>query len=222
MSSTEGHAPVVTLAALYGAGGSIVGPLVAERLGVPFLDRAIPEAAAQRTGRSDEPVVDVDENPRSGRERLTAGLSRLSTITGGVGGSHEQIDIDERSVRSRIEAFLAEASRTGGVAVGRGGMVVLRSVPWALHVHLGGPASSRVRQRMDQESIDRATAEAQQEAEDRARRAYVRRVYGADGSSPDWYHLMLDGTAVDLDTCVEVIVMAATARTLDPRPSPAT
>jgi hypothetical protein len=42
--------PVVTLAALYGAGGSVVGPQVAERLGVPFLDREIPEAVAQRSG----------------------------------------------------------------------------------------------------------------------------------------------------------------------------
>jgi hypothetical protein len=30
-------------------------------------------------------------------------------------------------------------SVSGGVALGRGGMVVLRDVPWALHVHLGGP-----------------------------------------------------------------------------------
>ena len=32
--------PVVTLAAFYGAGGTVVGPRVAERLGVAFLDRA--------------------------------------------------------------------------------------------------------------------------------------------------------------------------------------
>ena len=35
---------LVTLSAPYGAGGSQVGPAVAERLGVPFVDRAIPTA----------------------------------------------------------------------------------------------------------------------------------------------------------------------------------
>ncbi len=33
------RAPVVALVALYGAGGSVVGPRMAERLGVEFLDR---------------------------------------------------------------------------------------------------------------------------------------------------------------------------------------
>ena len=46
--------PVVTVAALYGAGGSIVGPRVAERLGVPLLDREIPGDVARRTGLPEE------------------------------------------------------------------------------------------------------------------------------------------------------------------------
>jgi hypothetical protein len=222
MSSTpDGPAPVVTVAALYGAAGSVIGSRVAERLGVPFLDRAIPEGAARRAGVSDAAVVDVDvQRPRTGLDRLNAGLERLSTITGGVGGTYERLDADERDVRSRIEGFLAEASRSGGVAMGRGGMLILRSVPWALHVHLGGPSESRIAQQMTLEGIDRDTARARQQAEDRARVAYVRRAYGVDGGDPDLYHLMLDATAVDLDTCVEVIVTAAVARTRDPRPSP--
>ncbi len=99
-------------------------------------------------------------------------------------------------------------------------MVILRSVPWALHVHLGGPREARVAQRMALEGIDRATAEARQEAEDRARMSYVSRVYGVDGGDPALYHLMLDSTAIDVDTCVELIVIAARARTRHPRPSP--
>jgi hypothetical protein len=38
--------PVVTLAAPYGAGGSVVGPRVAERPGAPFLGVANSSAAA--------------------------------------------------------------------------------------------------------------------------------------------------------------------------------
>lgn len=39
---------VVALSAAYGAGGSQVGPALAKRLGVPFVDRAIPLGVAQR------------------------------------------------------------------------------------------------------------------------------------------------------------------------------
>ena len=216
------HRPVVTLAALYGAGGSVVGPRAAERLGVPFLDREIPEAVAKRTGLPEEAVADVDEQPRSRVERLAASLGRASTATSAIAGPGERLDLHERGIRAYIEEFLAHASLTGGVALGRGGMVVLRSVPWALHVHLGGPPEARVEQRMALEGIDRRTAERRQEAEDRTRIGYVLRAYGVYGEDPSLYHLMLDSTALDLDTCVELIVEASKARVRDPRPTPPT
>ena len=219
--SSDDHPPVVTLAALYGAGGGAIGPRVADRLGVPYLARVVGgNDAAPRWGRGDEGAGPLDDEPRTPLERVTAGLGRLSTLTGGVGGSMERLDAREGEVRSRVEELLAEASRSGGVVLGRGGMVVLRSVPWALHVHLGGPPELRIARRMEHDGIDRATAEADQQAEDRARISYVRRVYGADGEDPGWYHLMLDSTALDDDTCVELIVAAAAARVRDPRPSP--
>jgi hypothetical protein len=220
MTQPAEHPPVVTFAALYGAAGTLIGPRVAEALGVPYLDRAIPEAAARGTGLSEAAVADVEEVAHSVLGRIAASLGRASTITGATGGSVERLDAEEHVVRRHIEEFLARASITGGVAMGRGGMVVLRSVPWALHVHLGGPRETRVAQRMAIEGIDRATAEARQKAEDHTRFSYVRRIYGVDGGDPALYHLMLDSTALDVDTCVELIVTAAHARRRHPRPSP--
>jgi hypothetical protein len=221
-SADVSHPPLVTIAALYGAAGSVVGPRVAQRLGVPFLDRAIPDAVAARTGLPEEAIADVDEEPSSGLQRLTTSLSRLSTISGATGGSVERLDLQERRLRAYIEDALADARSTGGVALGRGGMVVLRSTPWALHVHLGGPREFRIQQGMRINGVDRSSAERRLESEDRARMEYVRQVYGVDGADPSLYHLMLDSTALDLDTCVELIVTASEARVRDPRPSPPT
>jgi len=210
--------PVVTLSALYGAGGSVIGARVAERLGVPFLDREIPDAVAARTGLSPDAVAVADERPRSGSERVISILARASTVSGGPAGAAEDLDLQERRLRGHVEEFLAEATESGGVALGRGGMVVLRDAPSALHVYLGGPREARVRQGMAIEGVDRETAERCQEAEDEARVDYVRRAYGVDGKDPGMYHLMLDSTALDLDVCVELIVAASQARIREPRP----
>jgi hypothetical protein len=203
---------VVTIAALYGASGSVIGPRVAERLGVPLLDRQIPAAVAEQSGLPEAAVAAVDQQPRSGLDRLVSSLGRISTTSGGAAGSDERLDLQERRLRGDIEEFLAKSAGSGGVAIGRGGMVVLRRVPWALHVHLGGPREARLQVRMAQDGIDRETAERRQKAEDRYRIAYVRRVYGVDGEDPNLYHLMLDTTALELDTCVELIVTAARDR----------
>jgi hypothetical protein len=216
----DGSRGVVTLAALYGAGGSVVGPRVAERLGVPFLDRQIPESVAKRTGLPEDAVEDVDDAPRSAAKRLVSTLGRASTISGGPAGTAESLDLQERKLRSYMEEFLARAAETGCVALGRGGMVVLRTAPTALHVQLAGPRDARVRQGMEIEGVDRATAERRQEDEDAARRGYLRRVYGVDGDDPSLYHMVLDSTTLELDVCVELIVTASRARIHDPRPTP--
>lgn len=134
--------------------------------------------------------------------------------------SAEPLEATERRMRSCIEAFLADAATGGGVLLGQGGMVVLRSVPRALHVLLRGPREERISQAMALQRVDRSVAEDRQRVEDRARIGYVRRAYGADGLDPCWYHLILDSTALDLDDCVEQIVAAAHARARHPRPSP--
>jgi cytidylate kinase len=220
MSDGGEHRPVVTLAALYGAGGAVVGRRVAERLGVPFLDRQIPAGAARRSGLQEAAVEDVDEVPRSRIRRLADTLGRTAAPSAGTHGGADQLEVEERNIRGAIEGFLARASVSGGVALGRGGMVVLRSVPWALHVHLTGPREARIAQGMEIEQVDEATARDRQRSEDRARRSYVRRAYGVDGMDPALYHLIVDSTALGIDTCVDLIVMAASARVGNPRPSP--
>jgi hypothetical protein len=216
------HRPIVTLAALYGLGGSIVGSRVAERLGVPFLDRGVAQAVASRTGLPEEVVAEVDDEPRAGSGRLASSLCRLSLVTGETGGSVERLDLQERTIRGHIEEFVAGCRMTGGVVLGRGGMVVLRSVPWALHVSLRGSREARVQQAAAMFGIDSETAARRQRAEDRVRREYVRRAYGVDGDDSSLYHLVLDSTVLSLDVCVDIVVEAATARVRDPDRSPST
>jgi len=59
----------VTIAATYGCGGSIIGPAVAKKLALPFVDRAIPPALAAKIH---QPLVaaladDAEEKSAAGR-----------------------------------------------------------------------------------------------------------------------------------------------------------
>jgi cytidylate kinase len=204
--------PVVTLAALYGTGGSIVGPRVAERLGVEFFDRALSSAIAERAGLS-EHAAGVDDRPRGGVDRIVATLARVSDARTATGRPVERVDLEERRLRAEIDAFMVRAGRSGGVVVGRGGAVVLASLPGVLHVYLDGPRDGRVTQIMEAEQVDRRTAERLITAHDRARREYVWDFYGVDGDDPRLYHLRVDAVALGIDACVELIVLASRYRT---------
>lgn len=199
---------VVTLAALSGAGGSVIGPRVAERLGVPFLDRAIPRSVAERAGVPETAVAEADEGPQSRWDRVVDALGRASPPSG-ASGQVERLDLEERRLHGEIERFLADASRTGGVVLGRGGAVVLASVPGALHVYLGGSRDGRVARVMRLRGIDREAATRHVKANDQARRDYVRSVYGIEGDNPTLYHLMIDAISLGVDVCVDLVVAAS-------------
>lgn len=204
-------APVVTLSALYGAGGSVVGALVAERLGVPFLDRQIPAAAARREGISEEALESLAEGP-SGVGRIISTLGRTATIGGATEMVRDDLDLQERRIRTFVEEFIARAAASGGVVLGHGAMVVLRDSPTALHVCLQAARERRLRQAMAVDGIDLETATERQQVEDRARIDYVRRAYGVDGRDPSLYHLILDSTELPLDACADLIASASRAR----------
>jgi len=209
---------VVTLAGLYGAGGSVIGPRVAERLGVQFLDRAIPSSVATRAGLPETAVAEVDEEPRSRWSEVLDALGRASPPSG-ASGQPELLDLEHRKLHAEIERFLADASRDGGVVLGRGGAVVLASVPGVLHVYLGGREDERIARVMDLNGLDRSTAARRVKAHDRARRDYVKSAYGVDGDDPALYHLMIDAISLGADVCVDLIVAASESLTREPAPA---
>lgn len=201
-------ARVVTLAELYGAGGSQIGRRVAERLGVRFLDHEIARSVAQRTGLTEASLVEVDQQPRGRWNRLFDALGRASPPSG-ASDQAERLDLQEHQLHREIERFLVDVSRSGAVVLGRGGEIVLASVPGALHVYLGGSPEGRIERVMKLDGVDRSTATSKVKQHDRARRDYVRNVYGADVTDPARYHLMIDAVSLGADACVDLIVTAS-------------
>jgi cytidylate kinase len=211
---------LVTISATYGAGGSEVGPELAERLGVPFVDRLIPTQVAKRLA---VPLADALAHDETCGGRLARLLGSLAP-TGLALGTHGPVDqpASERDFLAATEQILFERAESGrGVILGRAAAVVLRDDPRALHVRLDGPRENRLRQGMRIQSIDRPTAKRVMEQTDRARHAYVRHFYRADASDPDLYHLVIDSTAIGVPACVEVIAQAAEARARQQAPAAA-
>jgi cytidylate kinase len=200
---------VITLSAAYGAGGSEIGPVLAQRLGVPFLDRAIPAAVADRLAVPLEEALARDQAVDSLLERV---LVRLAPSGQVFGGALAPEVLDDRPYLAATEAIIRERAEQGAVILGRGGALVLRDHPLALHVRLDGPRERRVEQAMAALGIERREAERLLKETDRAREAYVHQYYGADPTDPRLYHLVLDSTAIALDACVDVIELAARSR----------
>jgi cytidylate kinase len=201
---------IVTISAQYGCAGSQVGPAVAERLGLRFLDRAISSAVAE------ELHVSVEEAERGGPhrswfERLAFTMSPFASEVVAATGGPVEPPLGEHDFRQAAEQVLHEATRDGAVVLGRAGAWALGGRPGVLRVRLYGDEERRVAQAQRVEGVDEQTARRRLGQVDAARAEYVRRLYGAEVDDAAAYDLQVDSTVLPLEVVVELVVIAATA-----------
>jgi cytidylate kinase len=203
---------LVTISAAYGAGGSRIGPALAERLGVPFVDRAIPMAVADRLEVSVDEAAEHDAQVAGNwLERI---LRNFMFGDAGVPIAAPANSISSDDFRRATEDVLLRRAATGrGVILGRGGAIVLRDDPRALRVRLDGPPERRIEQAMRLGGLNRETAESAMRELDRTHHEYIKHFYGVENTNPALYHLVIDSTAIDLAACVDLIALSASALT---------
>ena len=201
---------LVAISAAYGAGGSRVGPGVARRLGIPFVDRAIPLAVAERLEVPLEDAEAHDAKIQTGWiERLLRGYVGADTgnpvpVPGEITNTEDFRRATEGSVRQ-------QAAGGHAVILGRAGVILLREDPRALRVRLTGSEERRIEQTMRLGGLDRKTAERALHHTDRAHAEYARTSYGVSLDDPALFHMMIDSTLIPLEACVELIATAAAA-----------
>ena len=199
---------LITVSAAYGAGGSIVAPALAGRLGLPFLQRVTTsEGHVAEPGPGDEQLSD-EEVKATPVHRVLAHFTQA--MPAGPTQSPPSTHHQDEHLRGHGEAGIHRllAGGGGGVILGRAAAVVLGK-DHGYHVRLDGPAERRAVQGAAIEGIDAEQARARLRAADKARTAYVRRLYRCDPADPALYHLVIDSTAIPLDAVIDLIVTAA-------------
>ncbi len=205
---------LITVSASYGAGGSVVAPALADRLDLPFLQRvttsegypAVPGPCDEQLSAEEVKATPVHRLLASFTQAMPAGPTQSPPST------HHQDHHLRGHGETGIYRLLAAG---GGVILGRAAAVVLGK-DRGYHVRLDGPPALRVVQGAAVEGISEEQAGERLRAADKARTAYVRRLYRCDPTDPALYHLVIDSTAVPLEVVIELILVAARAHAAMP------
>jgi len=198
---------LVTIAATYGAGGTVIAPLVARKLELPFVDRLAP---AQRLPHLTTERASDDELTDIPRSRFLDGLALLSADWN-IPAPADPAELPEH-VRARVLSGLEELIASGGaVVLGRAAAVALGARTGVFHVRLDGPPERRATRGAAWEGVDLDTARARLEQTDNSRARYVRQLYRVDPTNASLYQLVVDATVLTIDSCVDLVVAAAEA-----------
>jgi cytidylate kinase len=217
---------IVTISREFGAGGSELAHAVGARLDWPVLDHDIVPRVAARLGMREAVVQQLNEHPPPLMHRLAAALLVLPPEAPVSVDPRDVLDLD--AVADAACAELLEAARSAPVVlVGHGGQALFGDRADALHLRVVAPMEARLRRLCRRFGCDDRFAQAELRRTDEARRQYLRRYRGIDGSDPLHYHLEINTGRVTIDEAASLVVQLVEGRgaerhALGAAPSPST
>lgn len=114
------------------------------------------------------------------------------------------------------ETVLKLAALGNVILVGRGANIITSKLDHVFHVRLIGSLERRTERAMEIFKLGRKAAATHVEKEDRGRRRYLRKYFGADIADPLLYHLVLNTDWIDPHEAARLIGEAAIHSVLHP------
>jgi len=234
----EQNMTVITISRQLGSLGGDIASSVAQELGLRLIDAETINRAAERAGVPRVALAELESEgerglagrvlnamrampllPSTGSRPAASGgvaSSRASTTTFPFGGLFSPT---VPPISSSLEGYVRMAglvirglAHEGNVLiVGRGGQMLLKDYPGALHVQTVAPFTKRVEVVTSRYGLSERDAQQRVRASDRARFDYVRRYHDADWLDPTLYHLVLNTASLPAPAAVKLIVVAQQA-----------
>jgi len=117
-----------------------------------------------------------------------------------------------KPMQETTETILRLGEMGNVVLVGRGANVILGHLPQAFHVRLVASLESRVENVAAARELSKKAACAWVEAEDKARRRFIRRYFQVDVADPLLYNLVVNVDRVPIEEAARVVGEAVLAR----------
>ena len=133
---------VITVSRELGSEGDRIAEMLVAELGYRWVDKGLLAQMAQEAGMDEEAVLALERSIPNRARFTSTDMRSLYSKQPGAWEKKGALDDEtyRRIVRETMEQYAAEGNV---IIIGRGGQMVLRDHPAALHVHLYAPAELR-------------------------------------------------------------------------------
>ena len=226
--------PVITINGPIGCGSVTIGQMVAEQLGINFVDRMISTEASRIVGTPVGTLIAKEQRVNRFRDRLgrfvqtvleRSAMSGVSgepyfgrgienlppetymDLTGEGGGVVQKLD-DKTFIDATTKVVKDIHAKGNAVIIGRGANQILADATDTLHVGLIAPMSVRVETLMARENFEREEAEIHVEELEQAREDFAQKFWKVHPNEAKHYHMMLNMGRMSPKIAAEVIAHA--------------
>lgn len=195
---------ILTIERQYGSGGSIIGKLAAEKLGIPCYNRQILNMASERCGISPEYLESAEESVP------TSFLYSLLMSANPSRSMEDNLPLPDKVflMESRIINEIAEKEESF-VLVGRCGSYILED-KGCFSVYIYAPPEARIKRAIEDYNIPQNKAENMMKKADKRRETFYNVNTGRLWQDKDSYSLCLNSADLGDELCAEMIVKAYT------------
>lgn len=185
---------VITIGRHYCAGGSTIGKLVAEKLGIPCYDREIIDMAAQKSGIAMSEIQKYEE----------AALSILKTPIN-LFSKEKEYPITEKIFAAETEVIMELVSKGNCVIVGRCADFILKNKVKTLNVFINASFEKRQECAIEKHNISEDEVEARLKKYDKKRADYYNSNTNKKWGDISSYDMCLDSGRLGYEMCAEII-----------------
>ncbi|MBR5684239.1 MAG: cytidylate kinase-like family protein [Ruminococcus sp.] len=193
---------IITIERQYGSGGSNIGRLTAEKLGIKCYNRQILEMTAERCGIAPEYLENAEENvPTSFLYSLLLSANPARTM-------EENLPLSDKVflMESRIINEIADREKKF-VIVGRCGSYILED-KGCFNVYIYADPEVRVKRAIEEYGVSEGKAESIMKKADKRRETFYNVNTGRLWQDKDQYALCLNSGVLGDELCAEMIVKA--------------
>ena len=193
---------IITIERQYGSGGSYIGKLAAEKLGINCYNRQILEMTAKQCGIATEFLETAEENvPTSFLYSLLLSANPARTM-------EENLPLSDKVflMESKIITEIADKEKSF-VLVGRCGNYILED-KGCFSVFIYADTKSRIKRAIEEYHVPENKAESIMKKADKRRETFYNVNTGGVWQDKDQYSLCLNSALLGDDLCAELIVKA--------------
>ncbi|SQG64234.1 glucuronide carrier protein [Corynebacterium renale] len=207
----ESAPPIITLFGTSGSGASIIGPMLAAKLGVPYIGQRF---SAEELALVDHKALATDSAFDRWMRKVAYTGTQDATMAAASGTAQNNM-IAENNTKEVLEKVA-----NGGVILGRNGAFVLHHVVGALHVRLMAPKRKRIERVMQRTGLNAAQAQTQLEGEDRMRSEMAIHLYQWEPNNEHYYDLIINTGSVTYEQIVDTIIELYQTKYPENKPDP--
>ncbi|MBW2618658.1 MAG: cytidylate kinase-like family protein [Deltaproteobacteria bacterium] len=195
---------IISISRQYGAGGKVVGEMIAERLGYKLLDKAILTEVAKEAHISPDQVESLDRDKGDWLTRLVPKLLAHEDFVPFLPGT--RVKYDENKFREFLKKVISKVGDEDRVVIlGQSSQFILQDKKNVIKVFLYAEEEDRIKSLMKRYRLKRQQAYTIATSAEQNRIKFLRDFKMGDPDDRSLYHLLVNTSLISYDTAVNLV-----------------